>query len=172
MLNSKLMINALMLPRTSTSPAPEPVSGVMLALALGVADAVVASVGEANTTAVDVDGSAGGAVVLSTSAEDSVVDVGSVSELVAVVVASSDVVELASALVVVDVVVLDELELDVVLPPAGCVVFCTRNQFADTGVPSPLAATNPLISKFNRFDKSLLSVKTLVNALGMLKPLG
>jgi hypothetical protein len=93
-----------------------------LALELGPDEALVSSVCEAVTTAVEVDASTDVDVVLSELDVGSPVEVLSVSVLVAVVAESvSDAVELASVLV--DVLEADcVLELDV---EADSVVFCT-----------------------------------------------
>jgi hypothetical protein len=93
-----------------------------LALELGLDEALVSSVCEAVTMAVEVDASTGVDAVLSELDVGSLVEVVSVSVLVAVVVVSvSDAVELASVLV--DVLEADcVLELDV---EVDSVVFCT-----------------------------------------------
>ena len=146
-------------PFTPSDPAPEPVSGVILALALG--SLVAAGVLAAGTTVVAAE-----SVVLGAADVKSLIDDESEAVLVAtsVVVASVSEdarLELVTVSVLEAVVAVDSALLLALVVAAGAVVFCTENQFAATGWPNPAALANPSMSKFKRFERSLLSVKAL-----------
>jgi hypothetical protein len=126
-LSARLAIKIPALPRTFTTPAPDPLPSVTAALSLGLVVGEDSGVcWEAVTTKVDVDGSAGVSVVVT-----SVVEVISLGEVVESSVVESVVVVLSAEVVVGKVVddTLVALVVEVVavveLGDAGAVVFST-----------------------------------------------